>query len=100
MNVERVGTRPAARNDSNAALVEIAAATLSQFGLEPALKISSTDANLPISLGIPAITMSRGGDRKDAHSPDESWRNNKGYLGIQIGMITLLAEAGYAGSAD
>ena len=100
VEVERVGTRPAARNDANAHLVEIAAATLRQFGIEPALKISSTDANLPISLGIPAITMSRGGISKDAHSPDESWRNEKGYLGIQIGMITLLAEAGYAGSAD
>ena len=100
VDVERVGTRPAARNDSNAHLVETAAATLRQFGIEPALKISSTDANLPISLGIPAITMSRGGDSRDAHSPDESWRNDKGYLGIQIGMITLLAEAGYADSAQ
>jgi acetylornithine deacetylase/succinyl-diaminopimelate desuccinylase-like protein len=100
VDVERVGTRPAARNDSNAHLVEIAAATFRQFGIEPALKISSTDANLPISLGIPAITMSRGGDSRNSHSPDESWRNDKGYLGIQVGMITLLAEAGYAGSAQ
>jgi acetylornithine deacetylase/succinyl-diaminopimelate desuccinylase-like protein len=43
VDVERVGTRPAARNDSNAHLVEIAAATFRQFGIEPALKISSTD---------------------------------------------------------
>ena len=100
VDMERVGTRPAARNDSNAHLVEIAAATLRKFGIEPALKISSTDANLPISLGIPAITMSRGGESRNSHSPDESWRNDKGYLGIQVGMITLLAEAGYAGSAD
>jgi acetylornithine deacetylase/succinyl-diaminopimelate desuccinylase-like protein len=100
MEVERVGTRPAARNNSNAHLVEAAAATLRLFGIEPALKISSTDANLPISLGIPAITMSRGGESSNSHSPDESWRNDKGYLGIQVGMITLLAEAGYAGSAD
>jgi acetylornithine deacetylase/succinyl-diaminopimelate desuccinylase-like protein len=100
MEVERVGTRPAARNNSNAHLVEAAAATHRLFGIEPALKITSTDANLPISLGIPAITMSRGGESSNSHSPDESWRNDKGYLGIQVGMITLLAEAGYAGSAD
>ena len=100
VEVERVGTRPAARNEANAGLVETAVAAMRQFGLEPRLSISSTDANLPISLGIPAITMSRGGDSDDSHSPDESWRNDKGYLGIQIGLVTLLAEAGYVGSAD
>ena len=95
VDIERVGTRPAARNESNGDLVETAAAVMRQFGLEPDLRNSSTDANLPISLGIPAVTMSRGGVSKNSHSPDESWRNDKGYLGIQIGLITLLAEAGY-----
>ena len=100
VTVERVGTRPAARDEANTQLVETAVAAMRQFGLEPNLSISSTDANLPISLGIPAITMSRGGDSRNSHSPDESWRNDKGYLGIQIGLVTLLAEAGYAGPAE
>jgi len=99
VDVERVGKRPAAMNDSNAGLVEIASAALRHLGQEPELEISSTDANIPISLGIPAITMSRGGISKDAHSPDESWHNVDGHIGIQAGLLTLLADAGFAGVA-
>jgi hypothetical protein len=66
-----------------------------EFGLEANLKISSTDANYPISIGVPAITLSRGGVSEDAHSPAESWQNKNGHLAIQIGLLTILAEAGY-----
>jgi len=100
VDVERVGTRPAARSDTNAGLVEVASAALRYLGQEPTLEISSTDANIPISLGIPAITMSRGGVGRNSHSPDESWQNVNGYIGIQAGLLTLLAEAGLAGVAD
>lgn len=93
VEVKRVGTRPAAHGDINSRLLQYAAASLAQFGLEAVPKSSSTDANLPISLGIPAITMSRGGKSADAHSPAESWQNKDGHLGLQISMLTLLAEA-------
>ncbi len=94
VDVERVGTRPAAKGDANAALVQRAMAATQAFGFFPRLGISSTDANLPLSRGVPAITMSRGGKSYDSHAPSESWSNVAGYLGIQIGLITLLAEAG------
>ncbi|MGB3624723.1 MAG: M20/M25/M40 family metallo-hydrolase [Henriciella sp.] len=92
--LERVGTRPAAQGDEGAALVQRALAVTRSFDLEPRLGISSTDANLPISKGIPAITMSRGGQSYDSHAPTEAWSNVSGYRGIQIGLLTLLAEAG------
>ena len=69
------------------------AATLA-FGVTPELAISSTDANLPISIGVPAITMSRGGDSGNSHSLNEWWENVDGHVGIQIGLVSLLAEAG------
>ena len=94
VEVERVGTRPAAKGDAGAPLVQRAMAATKAFGFTPRLGISSTDANLPISKGIPAITMSRGGESYNSHSPDEAWSNVAGYLGIQIGLVTLLAEAG------
>jgi acetylornithine deacetylase/succinyl-diaminopimelate desuccinylase-like protein len=95
-DVSRVGTRPAAKGNRESPLVQRAlAATLSE-NIEPQLRISSTDANLPISLGIPAVTMSRGGDGGDAHAPSEWWRNDDGYVAMQIGILTLLAEAGLA----
>lgn len=95
VEVKRVGTRPAAKGDINSTLLQYAAASLAQFGIEAVPQSSSTDANLPISLGIPAITMSRGGKSADAHSPAESWQNIDGHLGLQISMLTLLAEAGF-----
>ena len=94
LSVERVGTRPAALSDPASPLVQRAMAVTLDFGIEPELRISSTDANLPISLGIPAITMSRGGRGGNAHSPDEWWENVDGHIGIQIGLLTLLMEAG------
>lgn len=94
VDVERVGTRPAAKGDVNSPVVQRAMAATEAFGIEPSLRISSTDANLPISKGVPAVTMSRGGVSGGAHSPDEWWQNVDGHIGIQIGLVTLLAEAG------
>jgi tripeptide aminopeptidase len=96
LSVERVGTRPAAIGDPDSPLIQRAMAVTLAFGIEPELRISSTDANLPISLGIPAVTMSRGGRGGSAHSPDEWWENEDGHIGIQIGLLTLLMEAGLA----
>ena len=96
VDVERVGTRPAAQGDAESAIVQRAIAATEAFGIEPELRISSTDANLPISKGIPAVTMSRGGVSGNSHAPEEWWQNKDGHIGIQIGLITLLAEAGIA----
>ena len=95
VDVERVGTRPAARGNTGSPLVQRATAVMQTFGIEPELKISSTDANYPISIGVPAITMSRGGISEDGHSPAESWQNKDGHIAIQIGLLTVLAEAGF-----
>ena len=94
--VERVGTRPAAEGDDQVPIVQRAIAATESFGIEPQLQISSTDANLPISKGIPAVTMSRGGVSGNSHAPEEWWQNVDGHIGMQIGLITLLAEAGLA----
>ncbi len=96
VDVERVGTRPAAKGDPQAPLVQRAVAATRAYGVEPELRISSTDANLPISIGVPAITMSRGGTGGDAHAPSEWWQNDDGHVAMQIGILTLLAEAGLA----
>jgi len=94
--VERVGKRPAARGNIESGLVQRAAAAMRAFGIEADFAISSTDANYPISLGIPAITMSRGGVSANSHSLHESWRDMDSHVAIQIGLLTLVAEAGLA----
>jgi len=96
VTVERVGKRPAARGDRESDLVQGAAAAIAWAGLEPDYRLSSTDANYPISIGVPAITLSRGGISRDSHSPAESWENVDSHLGLQIVMLTLLDAAGIA----
>jgi di/tripeptidase len=96
VDIKRVGTRPAAAGDANIPLVQRSVAATRAFDIDPELRISSTDANLPISKGIPAVTMSRGGKGGQAHSPDEWWVNGDGHIGIQIALLTLLLEAGCA----
>jgi tripeptide aminopeptidase len=94
VDVDRIGTRPAARSDIESPLVQTAAAAMNALGVEPDLQISSTDANHPISIGIPAITLSRGGIGANAHALNESWINKDAHLAIHIVLITLLVEAG------
>lgn len=100
VDVERVGTRPAAQGNVDTPLVQRSMAATRAFNIEPELRISSTDANLPISKGIPAVTMSRGGRGGKAHSPEEWWSNDEGHIGIQITLLTLLLEAGCANCTD
>jgi di/tripeptidase len=64
------------------------------LGIEPDLRISSTDANYPISIGVPAVTLSRGGVGENTHSPAESWTNSDAHLANQVALLTLLVEAG------
>jgi acetylornithine deacetylase/succinyl-diaminopimelate desuccinylase-like protein len=92
---EIAGVRPAARGKQDTPLVQRAMAALTALDIEPTLSISSTDANIPLSLGIPAVTMSRGGVSGDAHSPAEWWQDQDSHLGLQAGLLTLLNEAGF-----
>ena len=96
VDIDRVGTRPAAEGNAETPLVQRAMAATLAFGIEPKLQISSTDSNLPISIGVPAVTMSRGGVSGNSHAPEEWWQNVDGHVGIQIGLLTLLSEAGLA----
>lgn len=95
VRVEKVGYRPAAKGHIDTPLVQRAMAAMQSLGIEPNLSISSTDANLPLSLGIPAVTMSRGGISGNAHSPGEWWQNRSAFLSVQAGLLTVLAEAGW-----
>ena len=94
VEIKSVGKRPAGSGDRNNSLVQNALASLEVLGVTPKVRASSTDSNIPISLGIPAITISRGGKSKDAHSPDESWESIDAHLAIQAALLLLVSEAG------
>ncbi|WP_262693238.1 M20/M25/M40 family metallo-hydrolase [Kordiimonas aquimaris] len=95
VEIKQVGKRPAGMGNPNAALVQRTMAAMNALGIEARPAISSTDSNIPISLGIPAVTISRGGRAERAHSPDERWHNEDSHVAIQIGLLTLLSEAGF-----
>ncbi len=94
VEIDNIGLRPAGKGDVKSALVQRAMAAMSLLGTAPELVVSSTDANIAISKGMPAITMSRGGINKASHSLHESWQNTDGHIAIQSVLLTALAEAG------
>ncbi|MEZ5955721.1 MAG: M20/M25/M40 family metallo-hydrolase [Hyphomonadaceae bacterium] len=96
VELEPVGVRPAGRADMQSSIVANAVAAMARFGIEPEYEASSTDANVPMSLGIPAITVARGGASGGAHAPDEWWRDEDSAVAPQIGLLIVLAEVGLA----
>lgn len=91
---EMIGERPSGHTSSENAIVQRAFAATEWAGEEPSLRTSSTDSNVPISKGIPAITIGGGGVNGDAHSLDEWFVNEEGYKGIQRAFLITTAVAG------
>jgi len=94
VNIDKVGDRPAGTASPQSPLVQNAMAAMTSLGLKPELAVSSTDANIPISMGKPAITISRGGISRGAHSLEESWEDVEAHKGIQLALSIALLEAG------
>ena len=64
------------------------------LGIQSRLERSSTDANIPLALGIEAVAIAGGGSGGDAHTPNE-WYDPQGRdLGLQRILLTTLAVAG------
>lgn len=96
VTLESVGKRPAGQQDVTLPLIQRAIAAQKWLGLQPVLTASSTDANIPISLGIPAITISRGGLSRNAHALNESWEDHDALLSEWFALLLIAAEAGLA----
>jgi acetylornithine deacetylase/succinyl-diaminopimelate desuccinylase-like protein len=89
--IELVGNRPVGRTDPASPVVETAIAALRALSLPVRLDERSTDANLPMSVGIASIAIGGGGVGRDAHSPRESFDTTDSWRGTQL--LTLLAVA-------
>ncbi len=96
LELDQIGDRPSGEVADDHPLVERAIEVMRIFGTEPELTRSSTDSNIPIALGIPAVTIGSGGVGGGAHSPAEWWINRDGHLGIQANLLLLVSEAGLA----
>lgn len=93
-----VGDRPAGVQSIDSPIVRAAFLSLNALGLKGVARTgSSTDSNLPISLGIPAATLGHGGSGGGVHSLDEWWEPKNAYQGPQKTFLTILGLVGIDG---
>jgi tripeptide aminopeptidase len=93
--IEKLGERPSGQTPTSSRLALTAAAAVRRMGLTPEFGWSSTDANLPMSLGIPAITIDAGIAGGRPHSPDE-WVDldrDQALGGLQRTLLLVLSLA-------
>lgn len=88
--IEKSGDRPSGTTPAKLPIVQIALEASRAFGAEAQLDVGSTDANIPISLGIPAIAIGGGGSSGNIHTPGEWFDPSQRHLGIQR-LLTIAA---------
>ena len=91
-----IGDRPAGETDAASPMVQAATAAVAHHGYRVSYEDSSTDANIPMSLGIPALRIGSGGRGGRAHSLDE-WidvEEEESLRGMSASLLTILAVAG------
>ena len=96
VKIDTIGIRPANSAQTEISPIVIAASAAAKaLGFTTDLGASSTDANLPMSMGIPAITIDGGGRGGDAHALTEWYDDgNNGWLGPQWALLVVAALAG------
>ena len=94
LEIEMIGNRPSGELSPELPLIQKALASAEIFDVTPAITRGSTNSNTPISLGIPAVTIGRGGEAAWAHSLLEWWADKEGYKATQYALLLLLAESG------
>ena len=95
VQIDTIGIRPAGAQPESAPIVQVALAASRALGLTSTTGASSTDANIPMSLGIPAIEMDGGGRGGASHAPEEWYEDTPdSYKGPQWAALIVAALAG------
>ncbi len=94
LKVDLIGERPTGETEPHSSLVELAQESTRVLGFLPRLDQSSTDSNLPISLGIPAITLGAGGMSGCSHTLDEWYDTRDRDKGLKRGLLVVLGFVG------
>lgn len=94
VKVELTGERPGGETNADSQLVKLAFEATEAVGSVAQLNQASTDSNLPISIGIPAITLGAGGRSENSHTLDE-WYDPRGReLGLKRALLVILGTVG------
>lgn len=98
LEAEQIGDRPAGTRPDDCPVLQCARAAQAALGIPLTdYMSSSTDANMPVSLGIPATCLSSGGRQMRTHTVDEYYECFDIHLGPQLLLLTAVALVGLAG---
>jgi len=93
-SIEKIGSRPAGHLADDSPLYETLRAVDRHLNIRTEPRIASTDANIPLSLGVPALSVGAGGEGGGIHTRSE-WYDARGReLGLRRVLLLLLALAG------
>jgi acetylornithine deacetylase/succinyl-diaminopimelate desuccinylase-like protein len=88
--IKEIGSRPAAALPDDAPLLQYVRAVDAHLGIRSHLDTSSTDANIPLSMEIPAVSLGAGGVGGGAHTTQEWFSPDGRDLGLKRIFLTLL----------
>jgi acetylornithine deacetylase/succinyl-diaminopimelate desuccinylase-like protein len=93
--IDTIGIRPAGAQPETAPIVVTALAAARALGLQSETSASSTDSNIPMSMGIPSITIDGGGRGGASHAPEEWYEETPdSYKGPQWAALIVAMLAG------
>ncbi len=93
VSIEVVGQRPTGRASASSPIVQAAVSVTKALDIAVSFSEGSTDSNLPISLGIPALTIDTGGRSSAVHTEQESFDTTDAWKGTQRALLLVVALA-------
>lgn len=90
-SITKIGDRPAAGLADDSPLLDALRAVDRHLGLRTDLRLGSTDANLPLSLGVPALSIGAGGEGGGAHTLAEWYSAKDREVGLRRALLLTLA---------
>ncbi|MFP5235490.1 MAG: M20/M25/M40 family metallo-hydrolase [Acidobacteriota bacterium] len=94
--IECIGNRPAAQLPDDSPILEALQAVDRHLALKTGTRLGSTDANIPISLGVPALSLGAGGEGGGAHTLAEWYAPKDREIGLRRALLLILAMADWA----
>jgi acetylornithine deacetylase/succinyl-diaminopimelate desuccinylase-like protein len=95
-SIQKIGDRPAAHLPVDSTLLETLRGVDRHLGLRTDLRLGSTDANIPLSLRIPALSMGAGGEGGGAHTKSEWYSAKDREVGLKRVLLLTLAMTEWA----
>lgn len=97
-SIVKIGERPAGHLSADSPLRDTLEAVDRHLGLRADLRLGSTDANLPLSLGVPAVSLGAGGEGGGAHTLGEWYSAQGREMGLRRVLLLTLAMLEWAAS--